>query len=137
MFAKMNGFSINGRMIGANYAPYIIAEMSGNHNNSYAQAEAIVRSACRCGVDAIKFQTYTANTITLDSNEPDFQINNPSSLWDGKNLHELYSEAATDWTWIKTLSELSNKIGLTSFASVFDESSVEFMENLGVSAYKI
>jgi pseudaminic acid synthase len=130
-------FEIEGRKIGIGQSPYIIAEMSANHNNSYDQACSIIHAAKRSGVDAIKFQVYTEDTITLKSNADDFKITNPDSPWHGRNLYELYKEASTDWDWIASLVEISKKIGLTSFASVFDETAIEFMESLNTPAYKI
>ena len=137
MSRDVNPFCIAGRPIGIGRKPFIIAEMSGNHNNSYEQAVAILHAASACGVDALKLQTYTPDTITLDSGKPDFKINNPDSLWDGKNLYDLYDEAHTDWTWVVQLYEEAKKIGLTCFSSVFDESSVDFLEGLNTPAYKI
>lgn len=137
MSKHYSSFSINGRQIGTGLNPYIIAEMSGNHNNSYEQAVSILHAAAACGVDALKLQTYTPNTITLKSCNADFTINNPNSLWYGKTLYDLYAEAHTDWDWVSRLFAEAKKIGLTCFSSVFDESAVDFLEDIGSPAYKI
>ena len=137
MSLDIKPFGIAGRPIGIGRKPFIIAEMSGNHNNSFEQAVAILHAASACGVDALKLQTYTPDTITLDSGKPDFKINNPDSLWNGRTLYALYDEAHTNWTWVAQLYEEAQKIELTCFSSVFDESSVDFLEDLNTPAYKI
>ena len=133
----MSAFAIKDRPIGVDHPPFVIAEMSGNHNNSLKQAMAIVRSASAAGADAIKLQAYTADTITIDSDREEFVIRNPDSLWDGRTLHELYREASTDWDWIKKIMDEAGKLDMICFSSVFDESAVDFMENLDAGAYKI
>lgn len=133
----MTTFKINGRPIGCNHPPFVIAEMSGNHNNSFEQALAILRAAALAGADAIKLQAYSADTITIKANNEDFLISNPDSLWDGRTLYELYQEASTDWDWIKSLMLEAEKLDLICFASVFDETAVDFMEDIGAVAYKI
>ena len=110
--------------------------MSGNHNNSLDQALKIVRAAAACGADAIKLQTYTANTITIDHDSDDFILND-DSIWSGRTLHELYEEASTDWEWIGLIIEEAKRHDLICFSSVFDETVVDFLEDLGVPAYKI
>jgi N-acetylneuraminate synthase len=117
--------------------PFIIAEMSGNHNQSLESAIDIVESAYKAGVDAIKIQTYTADTITLDSNRGDFVINSKDSLWSGKKLHELYKEAHTPWEWHKPIMQHANDLGIICFSSPFDESAVDFLEDLDCPIYKI
>ena len=114
---------------------FIIAELSANHNGSIDTAIATIKAAKRAGADCIKLQTYTADTITLNTNKPDFQIK--GTIWDGKNLHELYREAYTPWEWHEQLFKVAEEEGLVVFSSPFDFSSVDFLENLNVPAYKI
>ncbi len=128
---------IGQREIGLNNRPYIIAEMSGNHNQSLDRALAIVDAAAAAGADAIKLQTYTAETMTLDSDKADFVINDKSSLWTGRRLFDLYAEAHTPWDWHEPIMTRAAKLGMECFSSPFDESSVDFLEQLGVPAYKI
>jgi len=123
--------------IGGNYPPFIIAEMSGNHNQSLERAMNIVDAAAAAGVNAIKLQTYTADTITLDVNKSDFTINEQESLWKGQNLHDLYKLAYTPWEWHKPIMKRANELGLICFSSPFDETSVDFLETLDVPIYKI
>ena len=115
---------------------YIIAEMSGNHNLDYERAVSIIKAAKESGANAIKIQTYTADTITLDCDEPCFQISQ-GTLWDGKTLHRLYEDAYTPWEWQPELQKVANEIGLDFFSSPFDFSSVDFLEKMNVPAYKI
>lgn len=128
---------IAGRPIGTEHPPFVIAEMSGNHNQSLERALEIVRAASVSGAHAIKLQTYTADTMTLDVRGGSFEINDPNSLWAGKNLHELYKKAYTPWEWHKPIMELARELGLICFSSPFDESAVDFLENLDAPAYKI
>lgn len=128
---------IDGHLIGQEYPPYVIAEMSGNHNQSLEKALSIVDAAAESGAHAIKLQTYTADTITLNVRGGEFEINDNSSLWAGKNLHDLYSSAHTPWDWHAPIMERARQHGLTCFSSPFDESAVEFLEDLGMPAYKI
>ncbi len=128
---------IAGRSIGIDHPPFVIAEMSGNHNQSLERALSIVDSAANAGAHAIKLQTYTADTITLDVSGGDFQINDPNSLWDGQNLHDLYSQAYTPWSWHEPIIRRANQHGMICFSSPFDESAVDFLEQLDVPAYKI
>ena len=114
---------------------FIIAELSANHNQSIDIAIETIRAAKRSGADCIKFQTYTPDTITINSNKDDFKIK--GSIWSGKNYYELYQEAYTPWEWHKKLFEVANDEGLICFSSPFDKSSVDFLENLSVPAYKI
>ncbi len=115
---------------------YIIAEMSGNHNMDFGRAKEIIYAAKDCGADAIKLQTYTADTITLDCDDPCFHIKQ-GTLWDGRTLHELYEEAFTPWEWQPKLQKIANDIGLDFFSSPFDFTSVDFLEKMDVPAYKI
>ena len=130
-------FEINGRLIGDGQRPYIIAEMSGNHNQSLSRALKIVDKAAEAGADAIKLQTYTADTITLPIRGGNFEIQDEDSLWSGKNLHDLYKQAYTPWEWHKDIMERAKKHGIACFSSPFDESAVDFLEELGTPAYKI
>jgi N-acetylneuraminate synthase len=128
---------INGRPIGLAERPYLIAEMSGNHNHSLDRALEIVTAAAHSGADAIKLQTYTADTITLDVDAPGFVIDDQASLWNGRRLHELYDEAHTPWEWHAPIFEHARKLGIDCFSSPFDQSAVDFLEDLGTPAYKI
>lgn len=125
------------RSIGAGHRPYLIAEMSGNHNQSLERALEIVDAAAASGADAVKLQTYTADTMTLNVRMPGFVIEDPKSLWAGRQLYELYQEAHTPWEWHKPIMERAAARGLHCFSTPFDDSSVDFLESLGVPAYKI
>ncbi|WP_284620144.1 pseudaminic acid synthase [Aquabacterium humicola] len=125
------------RGIGREHRPYVIAEMSGNHNQSLDRALAIVDAAADAGADAIKLQTYTAETMTLDSTAPGFVIDDPKSLWAGRQLFDLYHEAHTRWAWHPAIFERAAARGLHAFSTPFDETAVDFLETLGVPAYKI
>lgn len=128
---------IGNRVISANEKPFVIAEMSGNHNQSFEKAIEIVHSAARSGASAIKLQTYTADTLTLDVKSPDFFVEDSNSLWKGEYLHGLYQKAFTPWEWHEPLFMEAKKLGLIYFSSAFDASSVDFLETLDVPAYKI
>ena len=128
---------IGNRDIGLDCKPFIIAEMSGNHNQSLDRALAIVKAAADCGVDAVKLQTYTPATMTLDSSSSDFFIEDKDSLWSSKRLWDLYQVAHTPWEWHKEIIEYSKSLGLICFSSPFDETAVDFLEELDVPAYKI
>ena len=129
--------SILDRKIGRDYPPFIIAEMSGNHNQSLERALEIVESAAMCGAHAVKLQTYTADTMTLNMSDGSFVIDDPDSLWSGKNLHQLYNVAHTPWQWHKPIMDRARELGLICFSSPFDETAVDFLEDLDVPAYKI
>ncbi|MFH1979269.1 MAG: pseudaminic acid synthase [Patescibacteria group bacterium] len=127
---------IVGRKIGPDFPPYIVAEMSGNHNGDINCALAIIKAAKDAGADAIKLQTYTADTITIDHNAPEFIVRG-GKYWNGRRLYELYQEAHTPWEWHKELFDYGKEIGITVFSTPFDPTAVNFLENLGVSAYKV
>lgn len=129
--------NIAGRLIGLDASPFIIAEMSGNHNQSLARALAIVEAAAASGAHAVKLQTYTADSITLDVDTGDFFINDEDSLWKGQSLHDLYSVASTPYEWHAPIMQRARDLGILCFSTPFDESAVEFLETLDVPAYKI
>jgi N-acetylneuraminate synthase len=133
----MDDFLIGKRLIGKDHKPFIIAELSGNHGGSLDRALDLVKSAAATGADAVKFQTYTPDTITIKSDREEFLINDPSSLWHGRTLYDLYEEAHTPWEWHAPMFELARNLGIEVFSSPFDLSSVDFLEDLDVSAYKI
>lgn len=133
----MNPIKIANRLIGLNHPPFIIAEMSGNHNNSLEQALKIVEAAAKSGANALKLQTYTADTITLDAEQSEFNIEDPNSLWSGRTLHNLYKEASTPWEWHEGIFKRCHELGLVAFSSPFDESAVDYLETLNVPCYKI
>jgi N-acetylneuraminate synthase len=135
--SSTSGFSIGGRPIGREHQPFIIAEMSGNHNQSLDRAFEIVDAAAAAGAHAIKLQTYTAETITLEVRRDEFQITDNASLWKGKSLFDLYKQAYTPWEWHGPIMERAKSRGLLCFSSPFDESAVDFLESLDVPAYKI
>lgn len=128
---------IGTREIFAGQRPYLVAEMSGNHNQSLERALAIVDAAAAAGADAVKLQTYTAETMTLNLRAPGFVINDPASLWNGRQLFDLYREANTPWEWHAPIMQRAAQLGLQCFSSPFDDSAVDFLESLQVPAYKI
>jgi N-acetylneuraminate synthase len=128
---------IGTQRIGINHAPFIIAEMSGNHNQSLERALEIVEAAARTGAHAIKLQTYTADTMTLDLKEGEFFISDKNSPWKGQSLYDLYKIAHTPWDWHKPIFDHAKKLGLICFSTPFDETAVEFLEKLEAPAYKI
>src|SRR5665213_3534058 len=125
------------RSVGPEYPPLIIAEMSGNHNGSLDRALSIVEAAADAGAHAVKLQTYTADTMTLDVDTPDFIIDDPKSLWNGKRLFDLYDEAATPWAWHEALFGRAAERGILCLSTPFDESAVDFLERFDPPAYKI
>jgi N-acetylneuraminate synthase len=129
--------NIEGRMIGSGHRPFIIAEMSGNHNQSLDRALAIVDAAAAAGAHGLKIQTYTADTMTLDSTDEAFFISDPASLWKGKSLYALYQEAYTPWEWHKPIFDRARALGMIAFSTPFDETAVDFLETLNVPCYKI
>lgn len=129
-------FEIAGRKIGPGHPTYIIAEMSANHGQDFAEAEKLVHVAKEAGADAVKLQTYTADTITLNARNEYFMIGK-GTIWEGKNLHDLYQEAFTPWEWQPKLKKLAESLGMQCFSSPFDPTSVDFLEEMGVDAYKI
>lgn len=128
--------TIGDRVIGDGQPAYIIAEMSGNHNQSFEEAIRIVDAAKEAGVDAIKLQTYTPDTMTIDSRNEHFLVGK-GTIWEGRNLHDLYGEAYTPWDWQPKLKEHAEKLGLHCFSTPFDNTSVDFLEEMNVDAYKI
>lgn len=127
--------SIDGRLIGGSMPPYIIAEMSGNHNGNIERAFEIIDMAKAMGADAIKFQTYTADTLTIDCDKDDFLVH--GGLWDGYSLYKLYEWAHTPFEWHKDLFKYARKTGITCFSTPFDETAVDLLEGLGAPAYKV
>lgn len=128
---------IAGRKIGCDAPPFVIAEMSGNHNQSLERALKIVEAAAKTGAHALKIQTYTPNTMTLDLDEREFHISDPSSLWTGTSLYKLYGEAYTPWEWHKPIFDRARELGIIPFSTPFDDAAVDFLENLEVPCYKI
>jgi N-acetylneuraminate synthase len=125
------------KLIGREQAPFVIAEMSGNHNQSLERALAIVEAAARTGADALKIQTYTPDTMTLDLDEREFHISDPKSLWAGTSLYKLYGEAHTPWNWHRPIFARARELGIIPFSTPFDGTSVDFLESLDVPCYKI
>jgi len=125
------------RGIGRGHPPFLIAEMSGNHNQSLERALAIVEAAAKSGAQALKIQTYTADTMTLDLDEGAFHIGDVNSLWAGTSLHQLYQQAYTPWEWHQPIFERARELGMLAFSTPFDETAVDFLEDLDVPAYKI
>lgn len=131
------GISIAGRPIGPDAPPFVIAEMSGNHNQSLERALAIVDAAAATGAHALKIQTYTADSMTLDIAQGEFAIRDPKSLWNGRTLYDLYKEAATPYDWHKPIFDRCRQKGIICFSTPFDAAAVDFLETLGAPAYKI
>ena len=127
---------INNRLIGPNQPTYIIAELSANHNQDFDRAVEIIHHAHKAGADAVKLQTYTAETLTLDSDQPCFQIKQ-GTAWDGLRLFDLYKQAYTPWEWQPELKKIANQFGMDLFSSPFDATAVDFLETMNVPAYKI
>ena len=131
------GIKIENREIGACHPPFIIAEMSGNHNQSLERALEIVEAAAKTGAHALKIQTYTPDTMTLDLDEREFHISDPKSLWTGNSLYKLYGEAYTPWEWHKPIFDRARELGIIAFSTPFDDTAVDFLESLDVPCYKI
>lgn len=129
--------TISGRNIGINYPPFIIAEMSGNHNNDLDRAIKLVDAAADAGVHALKVQTATPDGLTLEIDTEDFQINDPESLWFGKNLYNLYKESVMPWAWHKEIFERCSERNIIGFSSPFEKNAVDLLEDLNVPCYKI
>ena len=132
----MNKIIINGKIIGQNNPVYIVAELSANHNQDFNQAEKIIREVKVSGADAIKIQTYTPDTLTINCDNEFFCIGK-GSIWEGRNLYQLYDEAYTPWEWQPKLKEIAEGLGLDFFSTPFDSTAVDFLESINVSAYKI
>ena len=125
------------RLIGRDHPPFVIAEMSGNHNHSLERALEIVEAAARTGAHALKIQTYTPDTMTLDLDEREFHISDPKSLWVGTSLYKLYGEAYTPWEWHAPIFKRARELGIIAFSTPFDDTAVDFLESLDVPCYKI
>lgn len=133
----MSAFKIADRPIGRDCPPFVIAEMSGNHNQSLERALEIVDAAATTGAHALKLQTYTPDTMTLDLDDGEFHIADPNSLWSGTSLYKLYEQAHTPWAWHKPIFDRARSLGMLCFSTPFDETAVDFLESLDVPAYKI
>lgn len=128
---------IGNKKIGVSQTPFIIAEMSGNHNRSLERALKILEMAAKSGAHAFKIQTYTPDTMTLDIDEREFYINDPKSMWTSNSLYKLYSEAYTPWEWHKPIFDRARELGIIAFSTPFDDTAVDFLESLDVPCYKI
>jgi len=133
----INDIRIGNFTIAEKSKPFIIAEMSGNHNQSLHKALSIIDQAAESGADAVKLQTYTADTLTINISNGEFLISDPGSIWNGKNLYELYQEAHTPWEWHEAIFNRAKEKGIICFSTPFDDSSVDFLESFDVPAYKI
>lgn len=132
----MNNIEVGGRKIGDGAPAYIVAEMSANHNQDFAQAVQIIQAAKESGADAIKIQTYTPDTLTIDCDNEYFRIGS-GTIWEGRKLYDLYRDAHTPWDWQPKLKRIAEDLGLDFFSTPFDETSVDFLESLNVPAYKV
>lgn len=133
----MNDITVGNRKIGPGAPPFIAAEMSGNHNQSLARALEIVEAAAKTGAHALKIQTYTADTMTIDIKDREFFISDPKSLWKGSSLYDLYKEAYTPWEWHKPIFDRCKELGVLGFSTPFDATAVDFLESLDVPFYKV
>ena len=134
--SALTPLQIAGRTVGPGRPVYVIAELSSNHHQSFDEAVRLVRAAKECGADAVKLQTYTADTLTIRSRRPEFLVAG-GTLWDGRTLHDLYAEAYTPWDWQPRLKAVADEIGIALFSTPFDPTAVEFLEGMGVPAYKV
>ena len=134
--ARETYIEINGRKIGSGFPVYIVAELSANHRQQFDKAVKLVEAAKEAGADAVKLQTYTPDTLTIKCDEPEFQIGS-GTLWEGKTLYDLYSEAYTPWEWQPKLKEVADDLGIDLFSTPFDKTAVDFLEEMGVPAYKV
>jgi pseudaminic acid synthase len=132
-----HNLNIAGRLVGLNHPPFIIAEMSGNHNQSLERALEIVDAVAKTGAHALKIQTYTPDTMTLDLDEREFHISDSKSLWSGTSLYKLYGEAYTPWEWHKPIFDRARELGIIAFSTPFDNTAVDLLEDLDVPCYKI
>jgi len=137
MMTQTDTLRIADRAIGRQHPPFIVAEMSGNHNQSLARALEIVEAAAAAGAHALKLQTYTVETMTLDIDEREFFIDEPESLWSGKSLYRLYREAYTPWEWHQAIFDRARQLGMIPFSTPFDSTAVDFLEGLDAPCYKI
>jgi N-acetylneuraminate synthase len=136
-YLVLKDINIGGRLVGCGQPPFIVAELSGNHNQSLDRALEIVEAAASSGAHALKLQTYTADTMTLDIDEREFLITDVDSPWAGRNLYDLYHEAHTPWDWHEKIFARARELGLIAFSAPFDGSAVEFLESLDTPCYKI
>jgi N-acetylneuraminate synthase len=134
---SQNEITVAGRKIGVNQPPFIIAEMSGNHNQSLERALEIVEAVAKSGAHALKIQTYTPETMTLDLDEREFHISDPNSAWTGASLYKLYGQAYTPWEWHRPIFDRARELGVIVFSTPFDDTAVDFLESLDVPCYKI
>jgi N-acetylneuraminate synthase len=137
VFKMTEAIKIVDKMIGRSHIPFVIAEMSANHNQSLERALEIVEAAAKTGAHALKIQTYTPDTMTLDLDEREFHISDPNSLWAGTSLYKLYGEAYTPWEWHKAIFDRARELGIIAFSTPFDDTAVDFLESLDVPCYKI
>jgi N-acetylneuraminate synthase len=128
---------IGSKSVGPDSPPYLVAELSGNHNGRLERALALVDAAAQCGADAVKLQTYTADTMTIDEPGGDFLINDPTSLWNGRTLYELYGEASTPWEWHEAIFQRARDLGIDCFSTPFDLTALDYLESFEPPAYKI
>ncbi|UOQ44120.1 pseudaminic acid synthase [Halobacillus salinarum] len=133
----MDTIKVGDQYIGTAYPPFIVAEMSGNHNQSLERALQIVETAAKCGVHGLKVQTFTAETMTLDCPQEDFFIRDPKSLWNGESLYNLYQQSQLPWEWHQAIFDKCKELGIVGFSTPFDETAVDFLETLDVPCYKI
>lgn len=133
----MSTIEIGGVPVGPDHQPFVIAEMSGNHNGDLARALDIVRAVAETGAQALKLQTYTADTMTLDLDLPAFRLPAEHELWSEARLYDLYEEAHTPWAWHEPIFELAKSLGMVAFSSAFDSTAIDFLEKLDVPAYKV